>query len=629
MDVALSIVAGFGLRLFLTSATDAGPSSPLTTALLGLWEGVVVHQVSARSNSPRLDHLLAYGLRLAIDLLISKEIPRMITVFVFSGLAAFISESVVPHTSLRFAIKKEQERGKERRHRPSRSESLAAPIISTTLPPRIRAYRPPEQENMLATSTPAQLSTQKLHAPISHFPPLTPPSFFLQEHEDSCIYSPEQKPVQVSTVEKAEPSPLPVRPRSGIASILETSPEPGLVVSIPGALLTPPESAQSAIPSDGPVDNETKNDSQNLGFERELYTIPELSSPEDDSPPRPSAQPTRPSQDVPETAIHLDSLPAYMSSSNVNAPLPVPNADMRQSNGLSRWLASQSTHASIDTFLTNHFSPNISPPGPDPLPVQVRIHNQDSSPKKPTLYKSNGQSGDDNEEHMDADGSVVPEDNESDPLRTPAAPNALRLEDENEFDSDPLQTPQQQTGMLSPLGLDVRSGLDSQPESGDSTPGREVPRSAATQDQFPIPGSLSQNVLLQAPLPSSGPLFGRTIPPPLESPPPPSPSTINSGASDISILSTRIPSKLYSKADELRQKAREEEKTRAQIESERQRAEAEGRTLDALSLKIKVRDLDLGAQKLHEKAARRYYAGSFFFLPDTTPYLNLFSSQRC
>jgi len=622
MDIALSIVAGFGLRLFLASATDPGSSSPLTTALLGLWEGVVVHQVSARSNSPRLDHLLAYGLRLAIDLLVSKEIPRMITVFVFSGLAAFISESVVPHASLRFAIKKEQERGKERRHRPSRSESLTAPILSTTLPPRIRAYRPPEQE-VLATSTPAQLSTRKLQSPTSHFPPLTPPSFFLQEHEDSRIYSPEPKLVQVSTVEKAESSPLPVRPRSGIASILETSPDPGLVVSIPVTLPTPPESAQSAIPSDGLVDNETKNDSQNLGFERGLYTIPELSSPEGDSPPRPSAQPTRPSHDVPETAVHLDSLP-YMSSSNLNAPLPVPSADMRQPNGLSRWLASQSTRASIDTF-TNHFPPDTSPPGPDPLPIQVRIRNQDFSPEEPPLYKINGQSGDDN---MDADGSVVPEDNESDPMRTPAAPNALRLENENEFDSDPLQTPQQ-TGLLSPLGLDVRSGLDSQPESGDSTPGLEVPQSAATEDQFPIPGSLSQNVLLQAPLPSSGPLFGRNIPPPFESPPPPSPSTINSGASDISILSTRIPSKLYSRADELRHKAREEEKTRAQIESERQRAEAEGRTLDALSLKIKVRDLDLGAQKLHEKAARRYYAGSFAFLPflpNTAPYLNLFSS---
>jgi DNA-nicking Smr family endonuclease len=37
-------------------------------------------------------------------------------------------------------------------------------------------------------------------------------------------------------------------------------------------------------------------------------------------------------------------------------------------------------------------------------------------------------------------------------------------------------------------------------------------------------------------------------------------------------------------------------------------AEAEGKRIEALQLKIKVRDLDYEAQKLHEKAARRYYA---------------------
>lgn len=587
MDVALSLVAGFGLRLFLARAMDSGPSSQLTAALLGLWEGVVVHQVSARSDSPRLDHVLAYGLRLAIDLLISKEIPRMFTVFVFSALAAFISESLVPDPSLRFVIKKEQDREKERRHRPSRSESLSAPIPSTSLPPRIRAYRPPEQEMVLATSTPTQISAQELH-----FQPPTPPSFFLHEQEESHIYSPEPKLIQVSAAEKVEPSPLPVRPRSGVATIFETSPSPGLHVSVPMPLPTPPDSTQSAIPPDGLVDNETKNDSQNIGFERQLYTIPELSSPEECSPPETGAQPTRRSHEEPTGAT----------------PLPVPNADMRQPNSLSQWLASQSTHASIDT-LTNHFSLNTSP-GSAPLPVQVRIRHQNAVPKELYLFKENYQGADDKEKNMDADGSVVSEDDENDPLLTPAAPNALHLEDDNEIDVDPLLTPQQPTSILSPLGLDVRSGLGSQPESAGSTPVREEPASAASEERFLIPGSLSHNILLQTPLPPSGPLFGRTNFPLLESPPPPSPSTINSGASDISVLSTRIPSKLYTRADELRQKAREEEKTRTQIENERLKAEAEGRILDALHLKIKVRDLDLEAQKLHEKAARRYYAGS-------------------
>jgi hypothetical protein len=63
----------------------------------------------------------------------------------------------------------------------------------------------------------------------------------------------------------------------------------------------------------------------------------------------------------------------------------------------------------------------------------------------------------------------------------------------------------------------------------------------------------------------------------------------------------------------LRQKAREVERTKAQIEEQRKRAEVEGRPIEALSLKVKVRDLDVETQKLHKKADRRYYAGKLSF----------------
>src|SRR5258707_13621113 len=153
MEVVLSIVAGLGLRFFLASATDEGNSNKLTTTLLGMWEGVVVHQVSGRSDSPKFDHLLAFGLRLVIDLLVSKDVQRMVMVILCSGLGAAVSESVVPYAILRSEIKKERE--KERRHKLARPEPFTFPVLSTPLPPRIRAYRPPVL--LPVTSTPAPL----------------------------------------------------------------------------------------------------------------------------------------------------------------------------------------------------------------------------------------------------------------------------------------------------------------------------------------------------------------------------------------------------------------------------------------------------------------------------------------
>ena len=601
MDVVLSIVAGLGLRLFLSFTADRGPSTTFTTTLLGAWEGAVVHQVSARSNAPRLDHLLAFGLRLAIDLLISKDFHRMAMVIICSGLAASLSESVVPYATLRLAIKKERERDKERRHRPSRSEQLSVPILSAPLPPRIRAYKEPEPA--LATSTPAPIPSQPIPSPTVQFQPPSPPSFFLQ---DSVIYSPAPKPVQVSSTEKGDTytaDTLPVRPRSGVAAVLETF--PGSPPPIPVPLPTPPESAQSAVPSDGQHDNEAKADPQNSRFDRQLYTIPELSSPEDDSQ---AMQP--PNQELTDNvpAASSDANRPNMSAGITNVPLPVPNADLRRvsSSSLARWLSSQAPDPNVaDNIFTHPFS---SPPGAAPLPVPVRVRNHGSTPQERTPQPNEMEVQD-----VDADGSVVPEFDEGDPLRTPPAQNALHLATENDRDLDELQTPQglvqpDAEAVLSPLALDVRSE-----PSRDPTPIAEEPQFALTiADEDLIPGSLSQNTLLQPPLPPSGPLIRKPIPPP-ESPPPPSPASLHSGLSEESVISTRLPHKLYSRAGELRQKAREEEKVRAQVEERRRSAEREGRPLEALFLKVKVRELDAETNKLHEKAARRYYAGVFVF----------------
>ena len=628
MDVALSILAGLGLRLFFNSITDAERSNQLPTALLGLWEGVVLHQLSGRSSSPQLDHFLAYGLRLAVDLLITKNVQKTIMVILWSALATLMSEAVAPHAVLQAAIKKERER--ERRHRHSRSAQIVAPIISTPLPPRVRAYKPPEPAAEPPITTPPLLPPQPLlqsSTPLlpTERPP-TPPSFFLQEQENSDIYSPSPKPVLVQSMhpEPVESSPPPARPQSGLASMFERSPDSGSPLPVALPLPTPPDSAQSAVPSDGIL--EIQDDSLKPRFEHQLYTIPEkpeVSSSEDQSTP--GAQP-QPLHEVAEDIGVQDAQGPSQSTTTANAPLPVPNAGLRRipSGSVSRWLASTS-NPNVDTIFATRFSPSTSPAAPLP----VRLHTHTSHPQDP--FWQIRTPIDDERRHDDGflprlpqtNGHTYPDtypddddDSESDELRTPGVRQALDMETDNEHDPDPLMTPQHlrppvDEDVLSPLALDMRSGLDelsNRPDSAgvDSDPQPE-PASGPEDDDIAVPSSISQNMLLQPPLPPSGPLFRRPTPPP-ETPPPPSPSTIHSGMSDISILSTRIPNKLFNRANELRGKARDEEKLRAQLDDDRRKAEQEGRTMDALMLKVQAREKEREAQKLHEKAARRYYA---------------------
>ena len=644
MDVSLSILIGLGLRFFLFSfAPNAGPADILTTALLGLWEGAVVHQLSGRSSSPNLDHLLAYGLRLSVDLLFSKNLQRTLMVVLWSALATIASEAIIPHATLRSTLKKERERERERRHRRSRSSPTAVPIIAPPLPPRVRAYKPPEPQISLTIHLPLQppLTSTPIF-PSAERPP-TPPSFFLQENS---ALSPSPKPLYIQTLEPIESSPpdaLPVRPRSGLATVFDRSPDSGSPLPVPMHLPTPPDSAQSANPSDGLIDvqsNEPYNDSHVPRYEREqLSTILEL-SPENNSDTPPAivndevVQPNLIDGDDDATEIiQQETLPATMfgqSSANTNAPLPVPNAGMRllPSGTVAKWLASQSTRPDADAIFTTPFSPSMSPRGP--LPVLLR--------QKEPLWQI--QTPIDNDNNLQIAAALVEDinakvevedtgnliaDSDSDELRTPGQREDLHIETDN--DDDPLLTPKrlrldEPESQLSPLGLNLQSVLHSpgyRDSSSPITPTHQVPdhfqepeifNAGPDTEDFPMPGSISQNMLLQPPLPPSGPLFRTTlVEPPPESPPPPSPSTILSDPSDASVLSTRVPAKLFMRADQLRQKAREEEKIRAQLEEKRKLAESEGRTMDALELKIQVREMDAEAYKLHEKAARRYFVG--------------------
>ncbi|KAF9527274.1 hypothetical protein CPB83DRAFT_856279 [Crepidotus variabilis] len=827
MDVALSILAGLGLRLVLTPNvfdSDVGPPAPnnLVTGLLGVWEGVVVHQVAGRSTSAIVDHFLAYGLRLLIDFVVTKNPQRLIVVLLCSGLSAFVSEAIIPYDELQSELTKGRSREKERRHRRTRSTQAVAVPVTAALPPRIRAFKHPSRNQQAITSTPAPLPPLPPHSTTTlHFPPPTPPSFFLQDKELSDVFSPAplpskqaaqvqvilEKPKDESTPQPEDP--LAVRPHSGVASILETTEESGSPLPVLMPLPTPPESAQSAVPSsDGPVDISKDMDpttpvTSSKRFDNQLYTIPEVSSPETDTingqqqaqaqplhvpPPlsTPRARPPFTPEPLVQTPLAAAPEAPYLSFSPPSAPLPVPNVGMRRNSSgpsnISRWLASQSQsqsqnpdnnatmpapqppYATSATAANTIFANPFSPTSPDldtgvALPVQLKgtRQPQESTPPPPnrsrvvargrgqerarsrsrsksrsrsrsvsqsraiSTFQSRSRSGsrtpspryDDpyvdsdvlrengfvQNDPPEVDGSVISSGMESDPLRTPPTSrvvptlkgkkkastktlkgkgkkgaNAPRLDTDTEYDTaaypdDPLMTPHSlrpqsqvpepelelddEGAVLSPLPLEVRSipSRGPTPGSHDESSATEVgpsrrpvikntatttnitstapmaipqPRRAQIDDDSPIPGSLSlplsQNMLLQPPQPPSGPLFRRSIPSPTisrspspppqraESPAPPSPGTVNSGLSDISTFSTRVPDKLYTRGDDFRQLAKEKENTRAAIDEERRRAEMEGRSLDAVNLRIKLRDLEAEVQKLHEKAARRYYA---------------------
>ncbi|PPQ93799.1 hypothetical protein CVT25_013508 [Psilocybe cyanescens] len=635
MDVALSILAGLGLRIFLVFPTNADPSNKLTTAILGLWEGIVLHQVSGRSTSPNLDHVLAYGLRIVMDLLVSKDLQRMVMVLLWSALGSVASEAFAPRASLRAAVKKERERPRERKHRHSRSNPTNIPILSTPLPPRIRAYRAPNPGQssvtpLLPENPPPQSFTSI--SPLDR--PPTPPSFFLQEE---TIYSPSPKPVLLQIHHPAESlihdhDALPVRPRSGLASILDHSPDPNSPLPIPNHLPTPPD---TAIPSDGVNDlsnNEPYHDNHIPRFEHQLYTIPELSSPEDNTaPPATGDQASNlshPTEDRRQDHDNATQLLHPTGLDTTDMPIPVPNSELRRTphNTVVNWLTSQSSNMNAESIFPNPFA-TTSSEVPGSLPVLLRHQESLWNIRTPT-----GSNCIVIQEHVEGmkgigDPETIPHPNNDesdlDELLTPGTRDRLEMETDNEHDADPLLTPKQTQhdleDQLSPLSLNVRSALgqdaDSDPPSAHFT-GQDDEAVAAQpasdviedefQDEFQMPGSLSQNMLLQPPLPPSGPLF-RVVSSPPESPPPPSPSTILSDLSDASILSTRVPTRLYLRADQLRQKAREEETARAQLEDQRKRAEGEGRVMDALALKIKIREMDAEAYKLHEKAARRYF----------------------
>lgn len=139
---------------------------------------------------------------------------------------------------------------------------------------------------------------------------------------------------------------------------------------------------------------------------------------------------------------------------------------------------------------------------------------------------------------------------------------------------------------------------------------------------MPEPVTMPQPLLTPLPVPSMSEI--PNIPTPNEQkafrnsdPPPPFEEAIKEAAfpDDLSladqesVISGAEKQAVIAKADDIRKRAREQEKERDRIRQEWRKAERQGRYFDALRLELELEDAQAQVDSLHAKAARRYYHG--------------------
>lgn len=85
------------------------------------------------------------------------------------------------------------------------------------------------------------------------------------------------------------------------------------------------------------------------------------------------------------------------------------------------------------------------------------------------------------------------------------------------------------------------------------------------------------------------------------------PDELESLLDQESVISGAEKSAVVARADEIRKKAKEQEKERDRIRNEWRKAERQGRYFDALRLELELEDAQAAVNQMHAKAARRYY----------------------
>ncbi|TFK44257.1 hypothetical protein BDQ12DRAFT_708241 [Crucibulum laeve] len=616
MDVSLSIVTGLALRLFLRGIEPDGKLGP---ALLGIWEGVVVHQLSTKANNPSaaVDHYLGYGLRLAVDLLVTGSTVRLVLVILWTALGAVVSEAISPGFG-----KPPVKRERERRHRHSRSipshvrvymhpSPSPLPTPMPLMPQSPPKYNPPAQTNQ-TPPFPPQLTPQ-----FRPSRPPSPPSFFL-EGEPSDIFSPSPKPIQLTLFpEPQSQSTPPPRPRSAVAAFLENAAddESGSPSLLPIHLPTPPETAAADSSTSTAHESESDPDPPN----RRLSTIVEVVSGDERTPPKNG-------EGVENTGLEYISDPRDEEDGTPTAlpiPLPIamPNSYLRYPQ-TRRGNASSSDLAGANTATMYSVVSTVAP-----LPIPRRRHSIGSV--------------------SDAGGLTTPEQGLWD----------IQDADDAEHERDELMTPiAQRSTVLSPLNLDEEVPilipvpiLNAEPEPARvpetvvladapeaevvANPNGDVPTATAVEadaNKTPvlnfIPAMTYSSFALpsppvppptvtvlpdtpRSPSPPSPPLPPAHQPPPQVTPipTPSSPGTIFSASPALSIVSLSVPNKLWDRAAVLRNEAKAEEKKWSELKTKHMSAKNEKRLKDALILKEQMRQAEANAVRLHERAARRFF----------------------
>lgn len=551
MDVALSLVTGLGLRVYLLCITF--PASSISPIILGLLEGILVHRLSFHpppfvSSSP-LDHYLALGLRFLVDFLIAGDWSRVKIVALWVAIGTSISELLFLGFPSNFdASVKTSPSSRTRRQRPRSNASH--------VPSRVRVYQEPEElPSCLPASTPIKPTIQvDTHASQSdiqtfispNFPLPTPPSFFL--HPES-----EPSPFPDSSTSSLKPaiapvsSPAQTRPTSALAFYdIGKSTQPAstdrdcAVPSLQPSLLppTPPDSTLRERTLDSRVDR--------------LSTIDEITS-----------RSEHVSEDI-ELNLPQKEQSSTLISHGGEEPLPVPNPT-------SHYVRAEDGTPMVSTISSTEI----------PLPVPPSL-----GPSRP----SSG-SGD----RLRTPGRVMFEADDSNPdeLNTPALQPCMSR---NSLTPGGVSEPGKQTIALSPLILDSRTIV-------------------SDQEAMPVPGTtLSSYAILQPPV-APRPLGSlldtlsntilREVSDKFEDVKP------RSDASDAeSVLSTRIPTRLLEHAEDIRKQAIEEGRELERLKAELCKARSEHRPRDVLFLKGDIKDADERMKRLHAKAARRFFAGN-------------------
>lgn len=558
MDLSLSILTGLSLRLFIHNQ----PLGNLSPVLLGLWEGVVVHQLSSRSSNP-VDHYLAYGLRLTVDLFVSANVARLAMVVLWTALGVIASEAMTPRSTLRHAAKRERRQKK-----------------SSTLPSHIRVYQSPDPVQP-HSSTPPFLPSQPPQSATPQHPaerPASPPSFFL--HGGSEGFSPSPIPVQLQLVE----SPPAARPPSGLASFLEREAESGSPTSKPVHLATPPESA----PSDGIELQNTPN---------RLSTIAEISR-EEITPPNP------------ELVVEDDNViqetrnggTFYAPSATMTAvPIPVPNASIQYVQIRSKWPHDEddNTAASYSQPRTNDTLMHV------PNATTRRIWERDS----PSPFETRDELGSPRSLSPEW-GPGVETDLDNDELQTPIADKLTVGELSPLVFDEQLKASEQGTSQQVSFGT-IAARL---------TQSTELQVPALTEFTILQAPEVSSSALLGNDMAAEP---DKRLDPPDDPDPDPDalsdPETLQTEGDESSILSSPAPTKLTRKAEKFREDAKNEEKERSRLETEWRLALNDSRITDALKLKGKIRESEARVLKLHQSAAKRHYAGLFSTLMSNAP----------